>query len=74
MNTALDRPWAADSFLAWEDRQEGKHEFDGRRVVPVAGGSVARQTIIINLCLVLRGLVAGRLLTNPLIFSSRYLA
>lgn len=60
MDSVLDQPWTVDNFLAWEDRQEGKHEFDGRRVVPMTGGSIAHQTIIINLCVVLRGLVSGR--------------
>jgi hypothetical protein len=34
MDTMLDRAWTADSFIAWEDLQEGKHEFDGRNVLP----------------------------------------
>jgi Uma2 family endonuclease len=59
MDTVLDRPWTADGFLAWEDQQEGKHEFDGRRIIPMAGGTVAHQWIIINLCVALRGLVSA---------------
>ena len=46
MDTVLDRPWTTDSFLAWEDRQEGKHEFDGRHAIPMTGGSVAHQEIV----------------------------
>jgi Uma2 family endonuclease len=57
MDTVLDRPWTTDSFRAWEDRQAGKHEFDGRRVIPMTGGTSAHQWIIINLCVALRGLV-----------------
>jgi hypothetical protein len=34
MDTVLDRPWTTESFLAWEDRQEFKYEFDGRHVIP----------------------------------------
>ena len=49
MDTVLDRPWTTDSFLAWEDRQEGKYEFDGRDVVPMTGGSLAHQDIVFNL-------------------------
>ncbi|MBV8399258.1 MAG: Uma2 family endonuclease [Acetobacteraceae bacterium] len=49
MNTVLDRPWTTDSFLAWEDRQEGKHEFDGRHIIPMAGGSGAHREIVFNL-------------------------
>jgi len=41
--------WTVDAFLAWEDQQEGKHEFDGRPVIPMTGGSRAHQRIIFNL-------------------------
>ncbi len=54
MDTVLDRPWTTDSFLAWEDRQEGKYEFDGREVIPMTGGSVAHQVIVFNLLVHLR--------------------
>jgi Uma2 family endonuclease len=60
MDTVLDRPWTTDSFLAWEDRQEGKYEFDGRNVIPMTGGSVAHQVLVFNLLVVLRRLLAGR--------------
>jgi Uma2 family endonuclease len=63
MDTILDRPWTTESFLAWEDRQEFKHEFDGQRVIPMTGGSIAHQRIVINLCLTLMGLLGD----NPLI-------
>ena len=59
MDTVLDRPWTAETFLAWEDKQEGKYEFDGRRVIPMTGGSFAHQDIVFNL----RG-VLGRLLAD----------
>ena len=57
MDTALDRPWTTESFLTWEDRQEFKYEFDGTRVIPMTGGSVAHQRIVFNLCLALMGLL-----------------
>lgn len=59
MDTVLDRPWTTDSFLAWEDQQEGRHEFDGQRVVPMTGGSVAHQEIVFNLRTLLGRLLAG---------------
>jgi Uma2 family endonuclease len=59
MDTVLDRPWTIETFLAWEDRQEGKHEFDGFRVIPMTGGSLAHQTIVFNLCVLLGRLLAG---------------
>lgn len=60
MDTVLQRPWTAETFLAWEDRQEGKYEFDGRDVVPMTGGSLAHQRIVFNLLVVLTGLLANR--------------
>ena len=59
MDTVLEQFWTTDSFLAWEDRQEGKHEFDGRNVVPMTGGSVAHQEIVINLITLLRRILRG---------------
>jgi Uma2 family endonuclease len=58
MDTVLDGQWTTDTFLAWEDRQEGKYEFDGRNVVPMTGGSVAHQVIVFNLLVVLGPLLA----------------
>jgi len=60
MDTILDRTWTTETFLAWEDRQEFKYEFDGQRVVPMTGGSVAHQRIVFNLCSVLLGLLEGK--------------
>jgi Uma2 family endonuclease len=62
MDTVLNRPWTTDTFLAWEDRQEGKYEFDGRDVIPMTGGSIAHQRIVFNLCLALMGLLGDRAL------------
>jgi Uma2 family endonuclease len=61
MDTVLDRPWTTETFLAWEDRQEGRYEFDGRRVVPMTGGSLAHQEIVFNLRVLLGRLLAGTL-------------
>lgn len=59
MDTVLDRPWTTETFLTWEDRQEGKHEFDGAQVIPMTGGSVAHQKIVFRLCMLLDRLLAG---------------
>lgn len=59
MDTALDHPWTTETFLAWEDRQEGKHEFDGVRVIPPTGPSVAHQEIVFNICVLLARLLTG---------------
>jgi Uma2 family endonuclease len=60
MDTVIERPWTTESFLAWEDRQEFKYEFDGRRVIPMTGGSLAHQRIVFNLCLALMGLLGDK--------------
>jgi len=60
MDTVLDRPWTTETFLAWEDRQEGKHEFDGRNAIPMTGGSLAHQDIVFNLRALLSRLLADR--------------
>lgn len=49
MTVALRTPWTMERFLAWEDKQEGRHEFDGFRIQEVTGGTRAHQRIISNL-------------------------
>jgi len=60
MDNVLERPWATESFLAWADKQEFKHEFDGRRAIPMKGGSLAHERIVFNLCTTLMGLLGDR--------------
>ncbi len=60
-----DRPWTTDSFLAWEDRREGKYEFDGK-VIPTTGGSVEHQILVVNLVVVPGRLLAGRSFVSSL--------
>ena len=50
-------PWTVERFLQWEDGQEGRHEFDGARVVEVTGGSRTHQRIVTNLVRVLEDLL-----------------
>lgn len=56
MSIILREPWTVERFLSWEDRQEGRHEFDGRRILEMTGGSRAHQRIVFNLT---RFLIAG---------------
>jgi hypothetical protein len=58
MDTVLDPTWTTETFLAQDDRQEGKHEFDGSRVISMTGGSVAHQVIVFNLCMLFSRLLA----------------
>lgn len=49
MNVAPREPWTVERFLAWEDKQEGKHEFDGARIIAVSGNSRGHQRVVSNL-------------------------
>ena len=49
MNVVLQEPLTMDRFLAWEDRQEARHEFDGTRIIGMTGGTRAHQIIVGNL-------------------------
>jgi len=60
MDTVVAEPWTAERFLAWEDKQEAKHEFDGHRVIPMTGGSLAHQRIVFNLRLMLMNMLDER--------------
>ncbi len=59
MDTVLTDTWTTERFLAWEDKQEGKHEFDGRTVIPMTGGSLGHQRIVFNLMVALSVLLDG---------------
>jgi Uma2 family endonuclease len=49
MTTALHYPWTLEQFLAWEERQELRYEFDGLGPIGMAGGSEAQAEIQRNL-------------------------
>ena len=49
MTLALRKPMTLDEFLAWEERQELRYEFDGFQPVAMTGGSYAHDTIAMNL-------------------------
>lgn len=49
MNVVLRKPLTINRFLAWEDRQEARHEFDGTRIIEMTGGARAHQIIVGNL-------------------------
>ena len=57
MTIVLHAPWTVERFLAWEDAQEGRHEFDGAQVVPMTGGSRNHQRIAGNLLRLLEDLL-----------------
>ncbi len=59
MNSASLQPLTVDEFLAWEERQEFKHEFDGVRAVAMAGGTAAHSIIQRNLAYQMTRRLAG---------------
>jgi Uma2 family endonuclease len=53
MNVALKRPWTTEQFLAWEEKQELRYEFDGFQPIAMAGGTAAHAAIQRNLIVAL---------------------
>ena len=49
MNAVLRKPMTVAEFLAWEARQDMRHDFDGFRPVAMTGGTDAHATIQLNL-------------------------
>ncbi len=49
MNVALRKPMSLTEFLAWEERQELRYEFDGFQPVAMTGGTFAHDQITFNL-------------------------
>lgn len=60
MNVALREPMTAAEFLAWEERQELKWEFDGFQPVAMTGGTVAHSAITGNLITALNIRLRGK--------------
>ena len=53
MNVALQHRWTTERFLAWEESQELRYEFDGFQPIAMAGGTAARAAIQRNLIVAL---------------------
>lgn len=49
MTVALRQPMTLDQFLAWEEQQEMRYEFDGFAPVAMAGGTAEHDRISLNL-------------------------
>jgi hypothetical protein len=45
MNVALRKPMTLAEFLAWEERQDLRYEFDGSQPVAMTGGTVDHEAI-----------------------------
>jgi len=59
VSNALYQPMTLDEFLAWEERQEARFEFDGFAPVAMTGGTVAHATIQGNLSFALHARLRG---------------
>ena len=55
MNIALRKPMSLEEFLAWEARQEFKHEFDGIRPIAMTGGTQTHSGFQRNLAISIGG-------------------
>jgi len=60
MDVAMQKPMTLEQFLAWEERQETRHEFDGVRAQAMAGGTAAHAAIQVNLITALRTHLRGK--------------
>jgi len=60
MNVALRKPMTLAEFLAWEERQELRCEFDGVHTFAMTGGTFDHDEITSNLRQALRTRLAGK--------------
>ena len=60
MNTISQKPMTLAEFLAWEERQEPRYEFDGFAPVAMTGGTAAHDRITFNLQKVLDARLTGK--------------
>jgi Uma2 family endonuclease len=60
MNAPMRPPMTLESFLAWEDRQPLRHEFDGVRAIAMTGGTAAHALIQTNLAIAMGGRLRGK--------------
>ena len=60
MNLAVPKPMSLTQFLAWEERQELRYEFDGTRPIAMVGGTTRHSAIQGNLAFTLIGRLRGK--------------
>jgi Uma2 family endonuclease len=61
MNVALRKPMSLEQFLAWEERQELRYEFDGFQPLAMTGGTAGHAAIQRNLITALATRLRGQL-------------
>lgn len=67
MSVAVSKPMTLAEFLAWEERQPLRYDFDGLRPVAMTGGTRAHAIIQANLAIA----IGGRLRGGPCRFYGR---
>ena len=60
MSVALQKPMTLAEFLAWEERQELRYEYDGLEPVAMTGGTIAHDQITFDLRTALTARLAGK--------------
>jgi len=60
MNVALRKAMTLQQFLAWEEKQEFRYEFDGFQPIAMAGGTAAHSAIQRNLLIALGTRLRGK--------------
>jgi Uma2 family endonuclease len=60
MSIAQRTPMTREQFLAWEDNQELRYEFDGFQPVAMTGGTAAHSAIQRNLAISIGGRLRGK--------------
>ncbi len=60
MSQTLRRPMTMAEFLAWEEEQPAKYEFNGHGIVAMTGGTVAHPLICVNVTTSLAIRLRGR--------------
>jgi Uma2 family endonuclease len=60
MSATLQQPWTIERFLAWEERQGPRFEFDGLRPVVLTGGTAEDDAIRVNLLRALGNRLQGK--------------
>ncbi|MGA3005100.1 MAG: hypothetical protein ABSE20_25600 [Acetobacteraceae bacterium] len=60
MSVAAQTPMTLAEFLAWEERQELRYEFDGFEPVAMTGGTIAHDQITFDLRTALAARLTGK--------------
>jgi Uma2 family endonuclease len=60
MSTVLRRPMTVDAFLAWEEQQDMRWEFDGFTPVAMTGGTAGHSAIQRNISIALGSRLRGK--------------